>query len=122
MSELPEGKTVLINEKEFNFSLAISGLELMRGLGGVTSIEPYDGMLFDFGQDFPIHMWAKSLKFSIEVAFLDSEGKVMQIGKLDPDAESSFALKASSPGRYALEVPVGFFDENEVVVGTIITL
>lgn len=122
MRELPEGKTVTVNGKEFNFSLATSGMELMKGLGGVTNIEPYDGMLFDFGQDFDIHMWAKNLYFPIEVAFLDSKGVVLQIGKLDPEAESSFALKAVAPGRYALEVPIGFFEENNIVIGTVIEL
>ncbi len=125
MSELPEGKLVLINEKEFNFSLASSGLELMKGLGGITSIEPYDGMLFDFGQEFSMHMWAKNLKFPIDLAFLDSDGKVMEIGHLALDTESSFTpytLRAAKPGRYALEAPAGFFDENNIVVGTVVTL
>jgi len=122
MRDLPGGRKVFINEKEFNFSLANNGLALMRGLGGVTSMDPYDGMLFDFGQDFPIHMWAKNLKFPIEVAFLDSNGVVTQIGKLDPNTETSFALKSESWNRYALEVPVGFFNANNITIDTQIVL
>ncbi len=117
MPELPEGKIVRFGKKEFTFSLASTGLELMRGLGGVTSLEPFDGMLFDFGCQYDIHMWAKNLFFPIDVAFLDENGVVLQFGRLDPKAERSFTLKAIAPGRYALEVPVGFFEENDIKIG-----
>jgi len=117
MPELPAGKLVKFGEKEFNFSLADSALELMRGLGGVTSLEQYDGMLFDFGCQFDIHMWAKNLLFPIDVAFVDADGTVLQFGHLNPDAEQSFTLKADAPGRYALEVPVGFFEEHNIQIG-----
>jgi uncharacterized membrane protein (UPF0127 family) len=118
MTELPEGKIVRFEEKEFNFSVADNGLSLMRGLGGVTSLEPYDGMLFDFGQDFDIHMWAKNLTFPVDVAFIDVEGVVFQFGRLSPDSEQSFTLKADVPGRYALEVSVGFFEDNGIQIGS----
>jgi len=49
MPELPEGKQYTLGDKEFNFSLCTTAVELMRGLGGVASLEPFDGMLFDFG-------------------------------------------------------------------------
>lgn len=118
MPELPEGKIVRFGEKEFNFSLASNGLTLMRGLGGVASLEPYDGMLFDFGCQFEIHMWAKNLVFPVDVAFLDEKGTVFQFGHLDPNTERSFTLKAITPGRYALEVPVGFFEEQGIIINS----
>ena len=122
MLELPEGKIVRFGEKEFNFSLASDGLTLMQGLGGVASLEPYDGMLFDFGCQFNIHMWAKNLIFPIDIAFLDEDGTVLQFGRLDPNTERSFTLKANAPGRYALEVPVGFFTENNIQLGDTLEL
>ncbi len=117
MPELPAGKIVKFGDKEFNFSLASNGLQLMRGLGGVTSLEPYDGMLFDFGCQYDIHMWAKNLLFPIDVAFLDEDGVVLQFGHLDPNTERSFTLKANVPGNYALEVPVDFFKNNDIKIG-----
>ncbi len=71
MSELPEGRVVRFGEKEFTFSVATTGVELMKGLGGVDSLDPFDGMLFDFGTRFDMHMWAKGLTFPIDLAFLD---------------------------------------------------
>jgi uncharacterized membrane protein (UPF0127 family) len=117
MQQLPEGRTVRFGQAEFNFAVAETGVELMRGLGGVTSLTPYDGMLFDFGRRFGIHLWAKNLFFPIDVAFLDEDGTVLEFGSLDPDTESSFTLKASVLSRYALEVAVGFFEANNIQLG-----
>lgn len=117
LQRLPEGKIVRFGQEEFNFSRASTGLELMRGLSGVDSLEPYDGMLFDFGCQFDIHMWAKNLLFPVDVAFLDEDGTVLQFGHLNPNTETSFTLKATAPGRYALEVPVGFFEDNNIQIG-----
>lgn len=118
MAELPEGRTVKFSDKEFTFSVASRGVDLMKGLGGITDLDPYDGMLFDFGTNFNIRMWSKGLVFPVEVAFLDSDGVVMQIGKLDPSEERSFDLASDSPGYYALEVPVGFFENNGIAIGS----
>lgn len=118
MPELPEGRTVRFGDTEFTFSVATTGVELMKGLGGVTSLDPYDGMLFDFGTNFSMHMWAKGLTFPIDVAFLDEDGTVTQFGRLDPGSELSFTLASDIPGRYALEVPVGFFETHDITVGS----
>jgi len=117
MRKLPEGRTVRFGQTEFNFAVAETGVELMRGLSEVTSLESYEGMLFDFGGPFGIHLWAKGLHFPIDVAFLDEDGVVLEFGSLDPDMESSFTLKASVLSRYALEVPVGFFEANNIRIG-----
>lgn len=124
MLELPEGKTVTIGDKEFNFSLAETGMELMTGLKGVTSLEPYDGMLFDFGpyipEDFDLTMTPKGLVFSIEVAFISEDGVIQEFKVLDP--VNGLTQSASKRARYALEVPIGFFVDNNIHVGDTINL
>ena len=117
MGELPQGKIIQFKDKEFNVSVADNGITLMRGLSGAESLEPYDGMLFDFGMNFRMNMWAKNLKFPLGVAFLSEEGVVMGLGRLDPEDESSFTLEAEEPGRYALEAPIGFFVQNDIKIG-----
>ena len=120
MPELPEGKIITIGDKEFNFSLAETGMELMTGLKGVTSLEPYDGMLFDFGQKFYPIMTPKGLIFSIEVAFISEEGVIQEFKTLDP--VNGLTQAASKYARYALEVPIGFFMDNNINVGDTINL
>lgn len=118
MRELPEGKTIICGEKQFLFSIASTGSELMKGLGGIDNLGSFDGMLFDFGTNFNIYMWAKGLTFPIDVAFLNENGAVVQFGHLDPDMELSFTLRANTPSRYALEVPVGFFENNNIIINS----
>jgi len=120
MLELPEGKPVIIGDKEFNFSLAETGIELMTGLKGVTSLEPYDGMLFDFGQEFYPIMTPKGLVFPVEVAFISEDGVIQEFNKLDP--MDGLNRAASKRVRYTLEVPVGFFVNNNIHVGDTIIL
>jgi hypothetical protein len=116
MPELPEGSICKFGEREFHFSLAATALELMKGLRGVTSLEPYDGMLFDFGCNFSPIMTPSGLRFPIDVAFITSQGKVVEIHRLDP--EDGFTRSTTRRDiQFALEVPVGFFDTNDIKIG-----
>jgi len=115
MQELPEGKLISIGENQFNFSLATTAMELVTGLAGVTSLEPFDGMLFDFGINWPVIMTPKGLVFAVEVAFINEDGEIKEIKTLDPI--DGFTQAASEKARFALEVPVGFFEKNEINIG-----
>ena len=115
MPVLPEGKSVYFRDKEFNFSYATSLQELLRGLTGVTSLDPYSGMLFDFGMNHRITMTPRGLQFPVDVAFLSAEGEILSIKRLDPT--NGFTQYTDEPARFALEVPVGFFSENNIAIG-----
>lgn len=118
MRELPSGKTILVNDVELNVSCADTALELMTGLKGVASLDPYDGMLFDFGVRMNITMTPKGCLIPIEVAFITSEGQITEIKLLDP--ETGFTQGSSDKVRFALEVPKGFFEQHGISVGHIV--
>jgi hypothetical protein len=118
MPELPESKVFSIGEKQFSFALATTAMQLITGLAGVASLEPLDGMLFDFGMNWPVIMTPKGLVFPVEVAFIDEDGVINEIKTLDPT--DGFTQAATKKARFALEVPVGFFEENEITVGNIL--
>lgn len=116
MPELPAGKKFHLGDKEFYFSLGTTAKELMRGLSGVASLEPFDGMVFDFGCKFSPIMTPKGLLFPVDVAFVTDYGEIVEIHKLDP--EYGFTQGTTRTDiQYALEVPVGFFDLHGVTVG-----
>ena len=115
MPEFPEGRVFSIGDKEFTFALATTAMELITGLAGVTSLEPFNGMLFDFGSSYPVIMTPKGLQFPVEVAFINDEGVIQEVKILDP--VDGFTQAASNKVRFALEVPVGFFEENNINVG-----
>jgi uncharacterized membrane protein (UPF0127 family) len=119
MTELPEGKTIVINDRTYEVSLAETGMELMTGLKGVASLEPYDAMLFDFGTTMEVIMTPKGCLMPLNVAFISGAGRVEEIKTLDPN--SGFTQASSMRVRYALEAPVGFFEQNGISVGDILT-
>jgi uncharacterized protein len=116
---LPEGRSFTVNDQNFNFSVARSIRELLRGLGGISSLDDYDGMLFDFGYEVDVAMTPRGLNFPVEVAFISEAGEIKEITHLDP--KLGFPSYSRDRVRFALETPVGFFDSHNIRVGDIIT-
>lgn len=115
MPIFPAGKSFTISDKSFNFSVASSIQDLMRGLSGARSLEPFDGMLFDFGREVDIIMTPRGMLFSLEVAFIKEDGTIAEIATLSHTL--GINLFSRNKARYALEVPVGFFQNNKLAVG-----
>jgi uncharacterized protein len=115
MSTFPAGKVVSISDKSFNFSVASTVMDLMRGLSGAKSLDPFDGMLFDFGHETNIIMTPRGMLFSLEIAFIKDDGTIVEIATLSHSLNMN--LPSRERVRYALEVPVGFFNDNKIAVG-----
>ena len=118
MRKLPEGKSIQIGEVDLNVSCAETPMELMTGLKGVTSLEPYNGMLFDFGIEMNVLMTPKGCLFPLEVAFITQEGRIVEIKTLDPSV--GFTQGSSRRVRFALEVPKGFFELHNIKIGDLV--
>ena len=123
MNQLPLGRLCSVQgtDKQFNFSVAITALELMKGLARVPNMAPYDGMIFDFGCDFSPIMTPSGLEFPVDLAFITAGGEIVEIHKLDPDYRFTQGTSLRNI-QYALEVPVGFFDLHGIVVGDFLIL
>ena len=113
---LPTGKKVFFGEKEFNFSFPTTIAGMMRGLSGISDLQGYDGMLFDFAIPTRAIMAPRSLRFPIEIAFISEAWVVEEILFMDP----LFGHNVESTGkvRYALEAEVGFFSTHGINVGS----
>lgn len=77
------------------------------------------GMLFVFDRDQILSFWMKNTPHPLSIAYLDSKGKIRNIYDMTP--YSLTPIKSTSSVRYALEVPQGWFRDNNVNVGDIIT-
>jgi len=116
MPEFPQAKVFSINGTTYIFVVADTALTLMKGLAGIDSLEPFNGMLFDFGCNFTPIMTPKGLLFPVDVAFLTSAGTIVEIHRLDP--ENGFTRSTARKDiQFALEVPVGFFEDNDINIG-----
>lgn len=120
-------KTIKVGSSEVKIDIADSNSERQKGLSGRNSLADNEGMLFVFEQnDTTPSFWMKDMNFSIDIIWID-DGKVEKVEKnVSPEpGVSDSKLKVYYPGStidYALEVPAGFSDKNNVGVGTTVDL
>jgi len=85
------------------------------GLMYRSHLPPGQGMLFVFPSSSRICMWMKNTLIPLSVAFLDEEGRILNIEDMTPlNEESHCAVKSA---RYALEMNRGWFAEHGVKAG-----
>lgn len=78
------------------------------------------GMIFVFEKDQILSFWMKNTPHPLSIAYIDSKGKIRDIFDMTPFSLSSVVSTTSV--RYALEVPQGWFDKNNIEVGDYISL
>jgi len=89
--------------------------ERNRGLMYRTSLRDGEGMLFVFDRDQQVSFWMKNTKLPLSIAYIISDGTIVQILDLVPYSEEPRPSARSI--RYALEVPQGWFGRAGVKVG-----
>lgn len=93
--------------------------ERERGLMFRKSLGETEGMLFVFEKDEHLTFWMKDTSLPLSIAFLSSEGKILEIEDMQPYSLEQIRSRFSA--RYALEVAQGAFrrigaKEGDVVV------
>lgn len=79
----------------------------MQGLMRRTSMPAQQGMLFVFPVAARHCMWMRNTLIPLSVAFLDDEGKILNVEDMQPQTENNHC--AAGPARYALEMNKGWF-------------
>lgn len=91
--------------------------EQARGLMDRTALGRDRGMLFVFPDEKERSFWMKNTLIPLSIAYIDSEGRIVDIQDMKPLDDDPPHYVSAEPARYALEVNQGFFDENGVKVG-----
>ena len=79
----------------------------MQGLMMRKSMAANQGMLFVFPQAERHCMWMRNTFLPLSVAFLDAEGRILNIEDMEPQTEDNHC--ATAPARFALEMNKGWF-------------
>lgn len=95
--------------------IADTDAERQRGLMERTALGENRGMLFVFENETTLSFWMKNTLIPLSVAYMDSEGRIIDIQDMEPLDETSHP--SAEPAQYALEVNQGFFEERSVEVG-----
>ena len=86
-----------------------------QGLMFRKSMGTNEGMVFVFDKPARLCMWMKNTYLPLSVAFLDGEGRILNIEDMQPlTSDSHCALK---PARYALEMNQGWFAKKNISPG-----
>jgi uncharacterized membrane protein (UPF0127 family) len=117
--ELPverAGQTVAVVKAE----IAVSADERALGLMFRKKLPDGEGMLFIFERDEVLSFWMKNTLIPLSIAFIASDGRIIDIKDMYPHNTNS--VSSSRSVRYALEVPQGWFSRAGVQNGDVIKI
>lgn len=91
----------------------------MQGLMFRTKLGADDGMLFVFDEPGYHSMWMKNTPLPLSVAFVDGEGRILNILDMEPQTLDSHY--AAGPARFAIETHKGWFAKRGINAGDKVT-
>ena len=87
----------------------------MQGLMQRRSMAANQGMLFVFPQAERHCMWMHNTLLPLSVAFLDEQGRILNVEDMKPQTDTSHC--AAAPARFALEMNAGWFSAKGLKSG-----
>lgn len=104
-------------EVEVRVEIADEPDEQAQGLMNRTALGEDRGMLFVFDSEETRSFWMRNTLIPLSIAYIDSEGRIVDIQKMEPLDDEPPQYVSAEPAQYALEVNQGFFEERGVEVG-----
>jgi uncharacterized membrane protein (UPF0127 family) len=95
--------------------LAVTTEQRERGLMFRQALAPDAGMLFIYPTDRELRFWMKNTSMPLSVAFLDRDGRIVNIADMQPFDET--VHRSAGPACCALEVNQGWFARNGIQAG-----
>jgi uncharacterized membrane protein (UPF0127 family) len=94
--------------------------ERNKGLMHRKELPDGEGMLFIFEKDEVLSFWMKNTLIPLSIAFITSDGRIIDIKDMYPRDENP--VFSSRSVRYALEVPQGWFSRAGVQSGDVVKI
>ncbi len=110
---------VKVGTHPLKVELAASEPQRTQGLMYRKKLGHEDGMLFVFDEVGYHSMWMKNTLIPLSVAFLDDDGRILNI--LDMEPQTLDTHSAAGPARYAIETNKGWFAEKRIKAGDKVT-
>jgi uncharacterized protein len=116
--KLPTAKLWLGSE-EMIAEIAKNDISIETGMMFRTNLAENEGMLFVFPRPHQASFWMKNTSLPLSAAYIDSDGTILEIHKLEPQSTNSVQA-ASSRVQFVLETPQGWFERHHVAVGGVV--
>ncbi len=105
------GETILVD-----VTVADTPLKRMLGLSNKEELQKNKGLLLDFTREIKPKIWMKDTRFSLDILFIKSDGKITQIAhRADP--YSLEIIHSQEKVRYVLEIKGGEARFNHINIG-----
>ncbi|QQS69230.1 DUF192 domain-containing protein [Candidatus Saccharibacteria bacterium] len=101
----------------YALEIADSEEERIRGLSGRERLAENSGMLFVFDPPQQACMWMKSMRFSIDMLWLDTAKKIINMSADVSPQTFPKLFCATKPASYVLELPSGTIAGQSFAVG-----
>ena len=113
-------RTITVNTNELCVEVVSEQDEIIKGLSGRKSLAENTGMLFEFEQPALHGIWMKDMNFSLDIIWLDSEGKITFIEEaVSPDTYPK-VFRPFIPSNYVLETNTGFVEAHSLQPGDLL--
>ena len=99
-----------------NAEVADEDSERAKGLMGRKELADGQGMLFVFGAPQPMSFWMHDTVIPLSIAYINAQGVIREIHDLKPLDETP-VQSAFDDLMFALEVPQGWFERNNILPG-----
>ena len=113
-AELPQ-RTLTIGDNRFVVEVAATPQTRETGLMNRFSLQQDHGMLFVFEAPQPLAFWMKNTYIPLSIAFVDRNGRILNIEDMRPQDESTHWSKG--PALYAIEMRQGWFASKGIAAG-----
>jgi uncharacterized membrane protein (UPF0127 family) len=110
---------IKVGAHSLNVEVAATDPQRSQGLMYRKKLGRQDGMLFIFDEPAYHSMWMKNTLIPLSVAFIDGEGRILNILDMEPQTLNSHT--AAGPARYAIETNKGWFAQRKVKPGDKVT-
>jgi uncharacterized protein len=104
------------------FTLEVADTEPARNYGLMRrdSLPRNHGMIFVFPDERRRAFWMKNVRFPLDIIFLDAEGKIVSIHRME--AYDTSSTRSDGPARYAIEINAGRAAELGLKPGDILEI
>lgn len=111
------------NDVMFKVELAKTPAEQAKGLMYRAELPEDHGMLFFFERDAPRTFWMKNTLIPLDMIFINSELKVVEVkANVPPCREDPCPTYPSVPAMYVLEINGGLAEKKGIKVGSMVSL
>lgn len=105
-----------VGEKVVHAQIAVSMVEMQRGLMGRADLGPDEGMIFVYQHPEQMSFWMHDTPTPLDIGFFNPSGVLEEIYPLHPFDETSVKSRSVSL-QFALEMRQGWFHDNVIRPG-----